>query len=366
MPNMSLKKVPMPEQEPNVRNHNFQEVSLGYTKEMAMEEAARCLNCKHKPCVGGCPVNIRIPEFIAKVAEGDFQAAYDIISDTNALPSVSGRVCPQESQCEARCVRAIKGEPVAIGRLERFVADWYRENVNAMPQKPQTNGIKVAVVGSGPASLTCASDLAKHGYEVTIFEAFHTAGGVLVYGIPEFRLPKAIVQNEVDKLTALGVDLETDMVIGKTFDIDEMFEEGYEAVFIGSGAGLPMFMGIEGETLAGVYSANEYLTRINLMKAYLPMDGVAMKTLFTVGSLLPAVGIAILLKQVATKPVDILVFVFGFTLAACMGLNLIAASIVGGFFAVINYRIKILALQKAAPAAASAAAAEFDDDEEEI
>ncbi len=216
MPNMSLKKVPMPEQEPNVRNHNFQEVSLGYTKEMAMEEAARCLNCKHKPCVGGCPVNIRIPEFIAKVAEGDFQAAYDIISDTNALPSVSGRVCPQESQCEARCVRAIKGEPVAIGRLERFVADWYRENVNAMPQKPQTNGIKVAVVGSGPASLTCASDLAKHGYEVTIFEAFHTAGGVLVYGIPEFRLPKAIVQNEVDKLTALGVDLETDMVIGKT------------------------------------------------------------------------------------------------------------------------------------------------------
>ena len=270
MPNMSLKKVPMPEQDPNVRNHNFQEVSLGYTKEMAMEEATRCLNCKNKPCVGGCPVNIRIPEFIAKVAEGDFQAAYDIISDTNALPSVSGRVCPQESQCEARCVRAIKGEPVAIGRLERFVADWYRENVNAMPAKPQTNGIRVAVVGSGPASLTCASDLAKLGYEVTIFEAFHTAGGVLVYGIPEFRLPKAIVQNEVDKLSALGVDLETDMVIGKTYDIDEMFAEGYEAVFIGSGAGLPMFMGIEGETLAGVYSANEYLTRINLMKAYLP------------------------------------------------------------------------------------------------
>ena len=268
MPNMSLKKVPMPEQDPNVRNHNFQEVSLGYTKEMAMEEATRCLNCKNKPCVGGCPVNIRIPEFIAKVAEGDFQAAYDIISDTNALPSVSGRVCPQESQCEARCVRAIKGEPVAIGRLERFVADWYRENVNAMPAKPQTNGIRVAVVGSGPASLTCASDLAKLGYEVTIFEAFHTAGGVLVYGIPEFRLPKAIVQNEVDKLSALGVDLETDMVIGKTYDIDEMFAEGYEAVFIGSGAGLPMFMGIEGETLAGVYSANEYLTRINLMKAY--------------------------------------------------------------------------------------------------
>ena len=258
MPNMSLKKVPMPEQDPNVRNHNFQEVSLGYTAEMAMEEATRCLNCKHKPCVGGCPVNIRIPEFIAKVAEGDFKAAYEIISDTNALPSVSGRVCPQESQCEARCVRAIKGEPVAIGRLERFVADWYRENINAMPEKPQSNGIKVAVVGSGPASLTCASDLAKLGYQVTMFEAFHTAGGVLVYGIPEFRLPKAIVQNEVDKLSALGVDLETDMVIGKTFDIDEMFEDGYEAVFIGSGAGLPMFMGIEGETLAGVYSANEY------------------------------------------------------------------------------------------------------------
>ena len=270
MPNMSLKKVPMPEQDPNVRNHNFQEVSLGYTAEMAMEEATRCLNCKHKPCVGGCPVNIRIPEFIAKVAEGDFKAAYEIISDTNALPSVSGRVCPQESQCEARCVRAIKGEPVAIGRLERFVADWYRENINAMPVKPQSNGIKVAVVGSGPASLTCASDLAKLGYQVTMFEAFHTAGGVLVYGIPEFRLPKAIVQNEVDKLSALGVDLETDMVIGKTFDIDEMFEEGYEAVFIGSGAGLPMFMNIPGVNYKGVLSANEFLTRINLMKAYLP------------------------------------------------------------------------------------------------
>ena len=268
MPNMSLKKVPMPEQEPNVRNHNFQEVSLGYTKEMAMEEAARCLNCKHKPCVGGCPVNIRIPEFIAKVAEGDFQAAYDIISDTNALPSVSGRVCPQESQCEARCVRAIKGEPVAIGRLERFVADWYRENVNAMPQKPQTNGIKVAVVGSGPASLTCASDLAKHGYEVTIFEAFHTAGGVLVYGIPEFRLPKDIVRQEIDGLKELGVDIETNVVIGKTITIDELFEMGNEAVFIGSGAGLPRFMGIPGESLKGVYSANEFLTRINLMKAY--------------------------------------------------------------------------------------------------
>ena len=271
MPNMSLKKVPMPEQEPNVRNHNFQEVSLGYTKEMAMEEAARCLNCKHKPCVGGCPVNIRIPEFIAKVAEGDFQAAYDIISDTNALPSVSGRVCPQESQCEARCVRAIKGEPVAIGRLERFVADWYRENVNAMPQKPQTNGIKVAVVGSGPASLTCASDLAKHGYEVTIFEAFHTAGGVLVYGIPEFRLPKAIVAKEVARLEHFGVKIMTDTVVGRTITVDELMDEmGFEAVFIGSGAGLPMFMNIPGVNYKGVLSANEFLTRINLMKAYLP------------------------------------------------------------------------------------------------
>ena len=271
MPNMSLKKVPMPEQEPNVRNHNFQEVSLGYTKEMAMEEAARCLNCKHKPCVGGCPVNIRIPEFIAKVAEGDFQAAYDIISDTNALPSVSGRVCPQESQCEARCVRAIKGEPVAIGRLERFVADWYRENVNAMPQKPQTNGIKVAVVGSGPASLTGASDLAKHGYEVTIFEAFHTAGGVLVYGIPEFRLPKAIVAKEVARLEHFGVKIMTDTVVGRTITVDELMDDmGFEAVFIGSGAGLPMFMNIPGVNYKGVLSANEFLTRINLMKAYLP------------------------------------------------------------------------------------------------
>ena len=269
MPNMSMTKVPVPEQDPKVRSRNFEEVCLGYTKEQAMEEATRCLNCKNKPCVGGCPVNIHIPEFIAKVAEGDFKAAYEIISDTNALPGVSGRVCPQESQCEKYCVRGVKGEPVAIGRLERFVADWYRQNINEMPAKPESNGIKVAVVGSGPASLTCASDLAKLGYQVTMFEAFHTAGGVLVYGIPEFRLPKAIVANEVEKLTAMGVDLETDMVVGKTYTIDEMFEAGYEAVFVGSGAGLPMFMGIPGETLAGVYSANEYLTRINLMKAYL-------------------------------------------------------------------------------------------------
>ena len=268
MPNMSLTKVPVPEQDAKVRSRNFEEVCLGYTKEQAMEEATRCLNCKNKPCVGGCPVNIHIPEFIAKVAEGDFKAAYEIISDTNALPGVSGRVCPQESQCEKYCVRGIKGEPVAIGRLERFVADWYRENINEMPAKPESNGIKVAVVGSGPAGLTCASDLAKQGYQVTMFEAFHTAGGVLVYGIPEFRLPKAIVANEVEKLTAMGVDLETDMVVGKTYTIDEMFEEGYEAVFVGSGAGLPMFMKIPGEGLVGVYSANEYLTRINLMKAY--------------------------------------------------------------------------------------------------
>ena len=269
MPNMSMTKVPVPEQDPQVRSHNFEEVCLGYTKEQAMEEATRCLHCKNKPCVAGCPVNIRIPEFIEKVAAGDFQAAYEVISDTNALPGISGRVCPQETQCEMHCVRGVKGEPVAIGRLERFVADWYREHINEMPKKPESNGIKVAVVGSGPAGLTCASDLAKLGYQVTIFEAFHTAGGVLVYGIPEFRLPKAIVANEVGKLTAMGVDLETDMVLAKTYTIDEMFADGYEAVFVGSGAGLPMFMGIPGETLAGVYSANEYLTRINLMKAYL-------------------------------------------------------------------------------------------------
>ncbi len=268
MANMNPKKLPMPEQEPGVRNHNFDEVALGYTAEMAMEEALRCLQCKNPACVAGCPVNIHIPEFIAQVAKGDFAAAYEVISQTNALPAISGRVCPQESQCEARCVRGIKGESVAIGRLERFVADWYRQNINAMPQKPASNGHKVAVVGSGPAGLTCASDLAKLGYEVTVYEAFHTAGGVLVYGIPEFRLPKAIVAGEVDKLSALGVDMETDVVIGKTLSIDELFAMGYEAVFVGSGAGLPMFMGIPGESLSGVYSANEYLTRINLMKAY--------------------------------------------------------------------------------------------------
>lgn len=268
MANMQMTKTPMPEQEANVRNKNFLEVSLGYTEEMAINEAKRCLQCKKPLCVGGCPVNIRIPEFIAKVAEGDFAAAYEIITSTNCLPALSGRVCPQESQCECKCVRGIKGEPVAIGRLERFVADWYREKINKMPEKPVSNGIKVAVVGSGPAGLTCAGELAKKGYEVSIFEALHTAGGVLVYGIPEFRLPKAIVANEIKKLEAMGVQVMTNMVIGKVLSIDELFEMGFKAIFVGSGAGLPMFMHIEGEALKGVMSANEYLTRINLMKAY--------------------------------------------------------------------------------------------------
>ena len=268
MPNMTMTKTPMPEQEPNVRNKNFKEVALGYTAEMAIEEAKRCLHCKKPMCVDGCPVNIHIPDFIAKVAEGDFAAAYEIITSTNSLPALSGRVCPQESQCECKCIRGVKGEPVAIGRLERFVADWYRENVNKMPEKPESNGIKVAVVGSGPAGLTCASELAKKGYEVSIFEALHTAGGVLVYGIPEFRLPQAIVANEVKKLEAMGVKVMTNMVIGKVLSVDELFEMGFKAVFVGSGAGLPMFMHIEGEALKGVMSANEYLTRINLMKAY--------------------------------------------------------------------------------------------------
>ena len=269
MANMSLVKTPMPEQDPKVRARNCKEVALGYTAEMAIEEAGRCLKCKKPACVGGCPVNVRIPEFIAKVQEGDFKAAYEIITSTNALPALSGRVCPQESQCESKCVRGIKGEPVAIGRLERFVADWYRENVNAMPEKVPSNGHKVAVVGSGPAGMTAASDLAKQGYQVSMFEALHTAGGVLVYGIPEFRLPKAIVANEITKLQAQGVEVMTNMVIGRVLTIDELFEMGYEAVFVGSGAGLPMFMNIPGEALKGVMSANEYLTRTNLMKAYL-------------------------------------------------------------------------------------------------
>ncbi len=266
--NMSPKKVAMPEQDPNVRNKNFKEVALGYTPEMAMEEATRCLNCKNKPCVSGCPVNVRIPEFIEKVAAGDFAAAYEIVASTNALPAISGRVCPQESQCEGVCVRGIKGEPVAIGRLERFVADWYMANGIASPVAPPKNGKKVAIIGAGPAGLSCAGDLAKAGYDVTIFEAFHTAGGVLVYGIPEFRLPKSIVHKEIDNLRALGVKVMTNMVIGKVLSLDEVFEMGFDAAFIGSGAGLPKFMGIEGEALIGVYSANEYLTRTNLMRAY--------------------------------------------------------------------------------------------------
>ena len=270
MANMSLKKVPMPEQDPKVRARNFKEVTLGYTPEQAIEEANRCLGCKNPKCVEGCPVNVRIPEFIKKVQEGDFKAAHDIIFSTNALPSISGRVCPQESQCEARCVRGIKGEPVAIGRLERFVADWnYSQTENLVLNYEKTdNGIKVAVVGSGPAGMTAASDLAKLGYKVTIFEALHTPGGVLVYGIPEFRLPKAIVAMNVEKLKAQGVEIMTNMVIGRVLTIDELFEMGYKAVFVGSGAGLPMFMNIPGESYKGVMSANEYLTRTNLMKAY--------------------------------------------------------------------------------------------------
>ena len=269
MPNMSLTKVPMPEQDPNVRNKNFLEVAMGYTEEMAMEEASRCLNCKNKPCVSGCPVNVRIPEFVAKVAEGKFEEAYEIITSTNSLPAISGRVCPQENQCEGKCVRGIKGESFSIGRLERFCADYHMKHSDAKAVKPQSNGKKVAVVGAGPSGLTCAGDLAKKGYEVTVFEAFHTAGGVLVYGIPEFRLPKAIVKKEVENLQDLGVEVKTNMVIGRVLSVDELFEMGYKAIFIGSGAGLPSFMGIEGEDLIGVYSANEYLTRTNLMKAYL-------------------------------------------------------------------------------------------------
>ena len=268
MANMRLHKNPMPAQDPAVRARNFKEVTLGYDEAAALDEAARCLSCKHMPCVTGCPVNIHIPAFIAKVKEGDFEGAYRIISEQSSLPAVCGRVCPQEIQCESKCVRGIKGEPVAIGRLERFVADWHNAHDTAGVTPPAPNGHKVAVVGSGPSGLTCAGDLARRGYKVTVYEALHLAGGVLVYGIPEFRLPKAIVQKEVDTLTRLGVDIETNMVIGKTLTVDELFEMGNEAVFIGSGAGLPRFMGIPGESLCGVYSANEFLTRSNLMKAY--------------------------------------------------------------------------------------------------
>lgn len=268
MPNMAIDKVKMPEQDANIRNKNFKEVTLGYSDAMAIEEAQRCLNCKHKPCVAGCPVNVKIPEFIQLVSEGKFEEAYYKIRETNSLPAVCGRVCPQETQCEQLCVRTKKGESVAIGRLERFVADWYMENCKNEVTKAESNGIKVAVIGSGPSGLTCAGDLAKLGYEVTLFEAFHVPGGVLMYGIPEFRLPKALVQKEIQTVKDLGVDIQTNMVIGKILSIDELREEGYKAVFIGSGAGLPSFMGIPGENLNGVYSANEFLTRINLMSAY--------------------------------------------------------------------------------------------------
>ena len=267
--NMDPKKCPMPTQDPNVRNKNFEEVALGYTAEMAVNEAKRCIHCKNKPCQTGCPVGIDIPEFIGHVAEGDFEAAYQVINRSSSLPAVCGRVCPQESQCEGKCTRGIKNEPVGIGRLERFVADWHRENVHTAPIVPAPNGHKVAIIGAGPAGLTAAGDLAKLGYKVTVYEALHVAGGVLMYGIPEFRLPKAIVQQEIDGLRKMGVDFECNMVIGKVLTIDELMGEyGYEAVFVGSGAGLPRFMGIPGESLKGVYSANEYLTRINLMKAY--------------------------------------------------------------------------------------------------
>ncbi len=268
MANMQMNKTAMAEQEPQVRNANFLEVALGYTLEEAMNEAGRCIHCKNPACVGGCPVAIPIPEFIGKIAEGDIAAAYEILSNANALPAISGRVCPQESQCECKCVRGIKGEPVAIGRLERFVADWAAEHGVSNVATAPKNGRKVAVIGSGPAGLTCAGELARMGYDVSVFEAFHMPGGVLSYGIPEFRLPKAIVRSEVANLEKMGVNIELNMVIGKVLTITELFEMGYEAVFIGSGAGLPMFMKIPGESLIGVYSANEYLTRINLMKAY--------------------------------------------------------------------------------------------------
>lgn len=277
MPNMSLKKNEMPSQAPDVRNKNFSEVALGYELAQALDEAERCLNCKNSPCISGCPVGIHIPEFIAKIKENDFEGAYQVINRDSSLPAVCGRVCPQETQCEEKCVRGIKGEPVGIGRLERFVADRHNATVTEAPAKPASNGHRVAIIGSGPSGLTCAGDLAKKGYEVTIYEALHKAGGVLVYGIPEFRLPKAIVQKEVDGLKALGVKLETNVVIGKTVTIDELFDMGYEAVFIGSGAGLPSFMKIPGENLKGVYSANEFLTRSNLMKAYLKDSATPIK-----------------------------------------------------------------------------------------
>lgn len=268
MTNLSLTKVPMPEQNPQVRNKNFEEVTLGYTKEQAIEEAKRCLNCKQRFCVQGCPVNVPIPEFIKAIAEDNIEEAYKIITSENALPAICGRVCPQENQCEGKCVRGKKGEPVAIGRLERFVADYVMAQNKDTVEKPNSNGKKVAVVGAGPAGLTCAGELAKRGYEVTVFEALHKVGGVLVYGIPEFRLPKKLVEKEISKIETLGVKIEKDVIVGKSITIDELLEEGYEAIFVGSGAGLPNFMNIPGENLNGVYSANEFLTRSNLMKAY--------------------------------------------------------------------------------------------------
>ncbi len=268
MPNMSMTKVPMPTQEGNIRKNNFEEVALGYTKEQAMEEAQRCLHCPTKPCISGCPVSVNIPDFIEQVKNGEFEKAYQIIHQTSSLPAVCGRVCPQETQCESKCVRGIKGEAVAIGRLERFVADWHREHVKDAIEKQPSNGHKVAIVGAGPAGLTCAGDLAKKGYQVSVFEALHVAGGVLMYGIPEFRLPKEIVQHEINGLKEMGVDIQTNTVVGRTESVDDLFEEGYESVFIGSGAGLPNFMNMPGENLKGVYSANEFLTRCNLMKAY--------------------------------------------------------------------------------------------------
>ena len=266
--NMRLTKVPMPEQAPDVRNKNFKEVALGYTAEMAMEEATRCLNYKHKPCVQGCPVNVPIPAFIEKVAEGDFEAAYEVITSENALPAICGRVCPQENQCEGKCVRGIKGEPVGIGRMERFVADWHMANAAEHAVEIEKNGKKVAVVGSGPAGITCAGELIKKGYDVTVFEALHKPGGVLSYGIPEFRLPKALVAKEIESVEKLGVKIETNVIVGRSITIDELMEDGYEAVFVGSGAGLPRFLNIPGDILLGVYSANEFLTRVNLMKGY--------------------------------------------------------------------------------------------------
>ena len=262
------KKHEMPVQAPEVRAHNFEEVALGYDEETALAEAQRCLNCKNQPCVEGCPVNIHIPEFIARVKEGKYEEAYQMINLTSSLPAVCGRVCPQERQCESKCTMGIRFEPVGIGRLERFVADYHNALEDVVIEKPESNGHKVAVVGSGPSGLTCAGDLAKKGYEVTVFEALHRAGGVLVYGIPEFRLPKRIVAKEIDALKKLGVDVQTNVVIGKTLTIEELFEMGYEAVFVGSGAGLPNFMNVPGESYKGVYSANEFLTRSNLMKAY--------------------------------------------------------------------------------------------------